>query len=107
MQVYGDVKQEGDFMNTLFKTAVIALILLGGCRDRTGDFVPNILVDVTLNLNQPTYQPINVVGGMIYFNEAGYRGLLIYRYSVDEFRAYDRACTYLPSEPCHVVGLDS
>lgn len=101
------VKQERAFMTTPLKGMLLALLLLVGCGDQNRDFVPNIQVDVFINLNLPSYQAINVVGGLLEFPSAGYRGLIIYRQTIDEFLVFDQACTYLPSEPCHVVSLDS
>lgn len=94
-------------MNTRCRALLLSLLLLLGCRSQTGDFVPNVLVDVVININLPSYQALNVVGGLHFFDPAGYRGLVIYRQSIDEFLAFDRACTNLPSEPCHVVSLDT
>lgn len=107
MPAFMAAKPEGDFMTTWLKTAALSLLLLVGCRDQTGDFVPNVLVDVFINMNLPTYQQLNIVGGTVFFDNAGYRGLVIHRFTLDEFRAYDRACTYQPSEPCHVVEFDT
>jgi Rieske Fe-S protein len=100
-------KQERAFMTTPLKGLLLALLLLVGCRDQNRDFVPNIQVDVFINLNLPSYQAINVVGGLLEFPSAGYRGLIIYRQTIDDFLVFDQACTYMPSEPCHVVSLDS
>lgn len=36
----------------------------------------------------------------------GYRGILIYRYTQDEFRVFDRACTYDPDDPCGRVHFE-
>ncbi|MFN3528617.1 MAG: hypothetical protein ACK417_01675 [Bacteroidia bacterium] len=94
-------------MRTSIKVFALSLLLLLGCRSQTGDFVPNVLVDVFININLPSYQPLNVVGGLVFINDVGYRGIAVYRQSIDEFRAYDRACTYLPSEECHVIALDT
>lgn len=100
-------KQERDFMRTLLKTAVLAFVLVTGCRSNTGDFVPNVLVDATISLNLPAYQQLNLIGGLVFVRDLGYRGLVVHRLTLDEFRAYDMACTYQPSVACHVVGLDT
>lgn len=94
-------------MTTMLKGLLLALLLLVGCRDQNQDFVPNIQVDVFINLNLPSYQAINVVGGLVEFPSAGYRGLIIYRQTIDAFLVFDQACTYMPSDECHVVSLDS
>jgi len=86
---------------------VFLFLISLGCRNDDADFVPNVLVDLTLNLNNPSYQPVNVVGGHLFMPGQAYRGLILYRASINEFLAFDMACTYRPLESCHVVGLDT
>lgn len=88
------------------KLLLFASILLG-CRNQTGDFIPNVLVDITLNLNNPSYQPVNLVGGYMLLPNDAYRGIFLYRFSLNEFKAYDLACTHQPSQSCHVVRIDT
>jgi len=78
-----------------------------GCNDDRRDVVPNVFVDVTLNLNLPTYQPLSLVNGMIIYPQAGYRGLFIHQSAFQEFKAFDVACTQQPSDPCHILGIDT
>ena len=77
------------------------------CNDDRRDAVPNVFVDVTLNLNLPTYQPLSLVNGMIIYPQAGYRGLFIHQSAFQEFKAFDVACTQQPSDPCHTLGIDT
>ena len=77
------------------------------CNDDRRDVVPNVFVDVTLNLNLPTYQPLSLVNGMIIYPQAGYRGLFIHQSAFQEFTAFDVACTQQPSDPCHTLGIDT
>jgi hypothetical protein len=79
----------------------------GGCNDEQRDVVPNVFVDVTLNLNLPTYQPLSLVNGMIIYPQAGYRGLFIHQSAFQEFKAFDVACTQQPSDPCHTLSIDT
>ncbi len=92
------------------KTSLLFVLLFiagASCRNQNADFVPNVLVDLTLNLNNPSYQPVTVVGGHLFMPTQGYRGIVIYRANINEFQAFDMACTYRPLESCHVVALDS
>lgn len=107
MPVSMAAKQERDFMRTLLSAFLITLALLSGCRSDTGDFVPNVLVDANISLNLPSYQPLNVVGGLVFVRDLGYRGIVIHRLTLDEFRVFDMACTFQPSIACHVIGLDT
>jgi hypothetical protein len=78
-----------------------------GCNDERRDVVPNVFVDVTLNLNLPTYQPLTLVNGMLIYPQAGYRGLFIHQSAFQEFKAFDLACTQQPSDPCHTLVIDT
>ena len=83
------------------------LLSAEACNDDRRDAVPNVFVDVTLNLNLPTYQPLSLVNGMIIYPQAGYRGLFIHQSAFQEFTAFDVACTQQPSDPCHTLGIDT
>lgn len=87
---------------------LLLLLLLGtACRNDSSEFVPDVLVDLTLNLNNPSYQAINVVGGIMFLPQQGYKGISIFRRDVGEFKAVDMTCSYRPLEECHRVSLDS
>ncbi|MCC5917728.1 MAG: hypothetical protein JJU02_10440 [Cryomorphaceae bacterium] len=57
--------------------------------------VPNVFVDMYVNLNIPSSLQLQSPGGAIY-HEGGYKGLIIYRRTLtnttEDFVAYDRAC---------------
>lgn len=73
-----------------FISILLLLVVVVSCaRDRFHP-VPYYQFDVTLNLNLPTYQTLQGVGGYAYVDGAGSRGLVIYRRSVQEFVAFDR-----------------
>ena len=57
------------------------------------DPIPYEYVDFTIDLNKPDYFDLKVPGNYINVT-GGYRGIIIYRSSIDEFKAYERTCTY-------------
>ena len=66
------------------------------CKDKLPhDTIPEVAVNLYLDINSTMYIELNSIGGHIYLT-GGYRGILIYRVSVDEFVAYDRACPFDP-----------
>lgn len=67
--------------------------------------IPNVSVNIVISTTDPSYNDLNAVGGWIYLT-GGSRGIIIYRYSIDEFMAFDRHCTYEPTESCAVVEVD-
>ena len=58
---------------------------------------PEININFTIYPNTIEYQPLNAVGGWMYVTAPlpSY-GIIIYRYNIDEFRAYERMA---PNEP--------
>ena len=65
--------------------------------------VPSGYVDATVYI---TSNPsLNVPTGWAYVN-GGVKGILLYRKSASEFMAYERNCTYLPSNFCSIINGD-
>lgn len=76
-----------------FVFIVILFLIMVSCSKEDEHPVPYVRVEFSLlvhnhNLSNP--------GMSAQFLGHGYRGIFIYRVSMDEFRAYDRACTYSP-----------
>lgn len=68
---------------------------------------PNGIVDFTINLNQNSYYDLRIVSGYVYLTsdpESTSRGIILYRLSQDEFRAYDRLPPNKPNECCDDQG---
>ena len=68
---------------------------------------PNAIVDFTINLNQNSYYELRVVSGFVYLTsdpESTSRGIILYRLSQDEFRAYDRLPPNKPNACCDEQG---
>ena len=81
---------------------------VNGCKKQqtsTGS-VPVVTVDINLYINNPSYINLSATGGWQYIT-GGVRGILVYRSSSSEFKAYDRNCTYQPSNPCSTVKVDN
>tara|TARA_B100000508_G_C11451960_1_gene274586 strand:- start:26 stop:463 length:438 start_codon:yes stop_codon:yes gene_type:complete len=73
----------------------IALIL-GSCKgddDRPlDDNNPNLttpIVNITLNLNLPQYNPLRFPGNSIVLNQQGIRGIIVYNVNNDLYTAFD------------------
>jgi len=82
------------------------IVFLPGCKDDNQEQVPNVLVDIQVNINNPGYINLQATGGWMYF-DGGSRGIIVYRKSTDEFIAMDRHCPYQPSNSCGQVKVDS
>lgn len=65
---------------------------------------PNVYINFKINPNSLEYYEINTVSGWMYLtSHLPSRGLIIYRYSLDEFKVYERLA---PNDPDH-CGTDS
>ncbi|MGV6860488.1 MAG: hypothetical protein ACWA41_01885 [Putridiphycobacter sp.] len=80
-------------------------ILLTSCKEKEPFPIPNLPVNILLNLDLPSYQPLTVPGGWVYVN-GGSRGIVVYR-NFDEFIALDRHSTYNSEDECAIVNVDS
>ena len=67
--------------------------------------IPNVAVNLLVNLSLPAYQNLNNPGGWAYIN-GGSRGIVIYR-NFNEFVALDRHTTVHPDSTCAIAEVDS
>lgn len=88
--------------------ALLALVavLLFGCRKEQRGGVPLTPVDISINMNNPAYIDAAVPGGWMYLS-GGSQGLIVYRYSPEQFVVMDRHCPYQPSDYCRIFVDDS
>lgn len=82
-----------------------ACLCFWGCGNQNPGNIPNVPVDITLNIFDPSFQDLQGVGGYA-FIPGGSRGIVVYRVSIDQFNAYERHCTYDADNPCGKVSLD-
>ncbi|MAY85023.1 MAG: hypothetical protein CMP59_12915 [Flavobacteriales bacterium] len=75
------------------------------CKDEDNNNVPLVEVNILIQLDDPDYIRLKTVGGWEYIS-GGSRGIIIYRLGENEFRAYDRHCTFQPSSTCALVSVD-
>ena len=68
--------------------------------------IPDVPVNLEVNLNDIDNTPLRQIGGYIYLT-GGVRGIILYRRSQNEYKAYDRNCTYQPEEAGAVVSFHS
>jgi hypothetical protein len=65
------------------------------CNNQNQHPVPFVPVDITIDIQLPSYSNLQGVGGWTYLN-GGSRGIIVYRKAIDEFVAFDR---HAPSDP--------
>jgi len=81
-------------------------ILLACQRTVEESGVPNISVDIEINLSELDNAPLQQIGGFIYV-PGGVRGIILRRESQSIYRAFERNCTYKPLEACSTVDMHS
>jgi hypothetical protein len=67
--------------------------------------IPQIGVNIYLQLDQPAYFNLSAIGGHVYLNE-GARGVIVYR-TIDAYKAYERHSPHRSNEECAFVSADS
>lgn len=95
-------------MKLIYKIIVvlIAAAILYSCKKQSDNNVPTTLVDIYMYTNNPSFVNLSAVGGYVYIT-GGVRGILLYRKSNTEIMAYERNCTYQPTQPCATVVVDN
>lgn len=92
-----------------FSISVALVLLLSStwsCGEKQAhDSIPEVSVNLYLDINSTMYIELNTIGGWVYLT-GGYKGILVYRVSVDEFVAYDRGCPYDPFEAAARIVMD-
>ncbi|MCK5822874.1 MAG: Rieske 2Fe-2S domain-containing protein [Bacteroidales bacterium] len=97
-------------MNNLHKTTklylffIISIISILFIKCDKQDYIPNTYVNFNINIDDPLYLDLAVVGNHVFLKNVGVNGLIIYRLGINEFIAYDRTCTYKPEDNCAVVS---
>ena len=86
----------------LFGPILISLFL-ASCKEKNYP-IPNVPVNLNINLDLPSYNALNAPGGFAYVN-GGSRGIIVYR-NFDNFVALDRHSTYNSEKECAVVDIN-
>lgn len=85
---------------------LVSISLILGCKkDKTNTF-PSIYVNFYIDPNSTIYLQLNLPGGWVYLT-GGIGGIVVYRISLDEFRAFDRACPYENYRSSSIVDVES
>ena len=81
---------------------LMILFLVGftytSCNKDEEDLIPYVYVNFAINPGSIEYGDLDIPGNFAYVT-GGYRGIVIYHYTQDQFIAYDRACTFDPQDP--------
>jgi len=85
---------------------LLSVLLLASCKKESDQpVIPETYVNFSLNPNSTEYLELNHPGGFLTVT-GGYRGIILYRLTINEFLAYDRTCPYDPWEEAARLELD-
>lgn len=86
--------------NILLILFVVVLVIISspGCnKGYVNPNIPRVVINVTIDPNSTIYQQLNTPGGWLYLDEQpgvyipfGSQGVIVYRLSMTEFKAYER-----------------
>lgn len=111
MQGYWGVKREKVSMSIRKSKFIVAIVFLFACESSMlDDPIPFAAFDdVIINLSFPDYITLNNDGGYKAINDqnAGVRGIIVYRNSASTYFAYERNCSFHPNEACATVEVHS
>jgi len=96
--------------NTFFILMTACCLVFVQCKKNTidpnQDFFPPVQVYTNLNLNLPTNIGLTFPQGYLYLPQ-GNKGIVVYNSPNNGYVAYDRTCSYNPTEACAAVTVDS
>ena len=77
------------------------LFFLSTCNTKD-DYIQEIYININIDLNLPEYSDLQVSGNSI-FIEGGVEGIIIYHGVGNDYKVYDRNCSYEPSLSCSQI----
>ena len=76
-------------------------LLIASCNSKD-DYIKEVYVNILLDLSLPEYSDLQISGNSI-FIEGGVEGIIIYHGVGDDYKVYDRNCSYEPSLACSYI----
>ena len=80
---------------------VFSLLSLSSCTD-SDDYIQNVYVNIEVPVNQPEYSDLDAIGNSVFIT-GGVTGIIIYHANVNDYRAFDRNCSFEPSTQCAYI----
>lgn len=86
--------------------ALITILGISSCQEENWmSPIPYVIVDTTINLSNQQFLPLRINGGYVEIL-GGYKGILIYRHSATDYRAFEKASPHRTDEICAYVYVD-
>jgi nitrite reductase/ring-hydroxylating ferredoxin subunit len=90
----------------LFAACWILLLFACSKNESNPNEIPVVPVNFSIDPNSTVYMELNHIGGWLPLT-GGYRGIIVYRSSLTEFKAYERACPYDWQQASAQVRVDT
>jgi hypothetical protein len=85
--------------------ALTGVLLVSSCSSDLYDDPIPVVPFVDVNINTANYQVLLTDGGYIYVNDAGVKGVILYRKNSTTFLAFERNCSFRPNDACSTVDV--
>ena len=86
----------------LLTVFLLLSLIFSSCERSNRSGIPYVPVNLQLTVSNPEFSNLLAVGGWVQIG-GGSQGIIVYRFSPEEFRAYDRHCTFQIEENCRVT----
>lgn len=90
--------------NTLYILFAFFIVSCSNSDDNNPN-LPDVAVNKTLYLNNPSNNDLLFAGGYVEIS-GGIKGIVVYRGNNDTFYAYDLACPHLPVDQCGKMVIE-
>ncbi len=99
---------------TVILLPIIFLLFTFSCnKGSVNPYIPKVIINVTIDPNSTIFQELNTPGGWLYLEEqpgiyipTESRGVIVYRVTMTEFKAYERQPPNFPFECCDENGFN-
>tara|TARA_B100000963_G_C22397809_1_gene567420 strand:- start:261 stop:677 length:417 start_codon:yes stop_codon:yes gene_type:complete len=91
-------------MKLLLQILLPSVALLLSCKNQY-DGIPNVSVNVYINIQNPQYQHLSGMGSWAYL-EGGSKGIIVFNLDNENFLAFERHCPYDPQNSCSKISVD-
>lgn len=79
----------------------LCVLFLSSCID-SNDYIQDVYVNIEIPVNQPEYSDLDAIGNSIFIT-GGVKGIIIYHANINDYRAFDRNCSFEPSTQCAYI----
>ena len=87
---------------------LVVLAVFASCSnsDDGNTLLPNVTVNVSLNLNLPAYQDLLINNGSVFVPGHGIKGIIVFRLSESNILAWDAACPHISPNQCSTMSIN-